>query len=88
MIKVMTKGEKLSLKWTATLAEVNEDLRKAYDMIAPHSDPEAFEFAKAVFVGMAREISRGGDVHALRQVLRQELWRTGHETEYKPYKIV
>lgn len=88
MIKVMTKGEKLSIKWTATLDEVNEDLRTAFDMMAPDGDSEAFEFAKAVFVGLAREIKRGGDIRALRQVLRRQLWRTRNETECKSVKIV
>lgn len=88
MIKVMTKGERLSIKWTATLDEVDEDLRTAFDMIAPNGDSEAFEFAKAVFVGLAREISRGGDIRALRQVLRRQLWRTRNETECKSVKIV
>lgn len=88
MIKVMTKGERMSIKWTATLDEVDEDLRTAFDMIAPNSDSEAFNFVKEVFVGLAREIKRGGDIHALRQVLRRQLWRTRDETECKSVKIV
>ena len=88
MIKVMTKGERMSIKWTATLGEVNEDLRTAFDMIAPNGDSETFDFAKAVFGGLVREIKRGGDIHALRQVLRRQLWRTRNETECKSIKIV
>ena len=89
MLKIKTKGDKLSVKWTARLDEVDSDLRSMYEMLAPRGGDEAtLNFLKSVFVGLAEEVCRGGDVEAMRRVLRKQLWRTGHETEYKPYKIV